>query len=40
MPSGMSDETENVDKLWTPYALLPYIQFFDGIMAGDGQSKN
>ena len=39
-PSGMLDETENVGKLWTLYALLPYIQFFDGIMTGEGQSKN
>jgi len=36
----MSDETENLDKPWTLYALLPYIQFYDGIMMGEEQSKN
>ena len=38
--SSMSDETENVDKLWTLYALLPYIQFYYGIMMGEEQRKN
>ena len=39
-PSGMPDEIENVEKLWTLYALMPYIQFYDGIMMGEGQTKN
>ena len=39
-PSRMPDKTENVDKLWTLYALMPYTQFYDGIMMGEGQTKN